>query len=569
MKSYLSLRHPLTAVMVFSLMVLVCLSMFGCPAFRAPGMENPQAGLKENPLWAEALPKKLRKALSVEELRRLSDVNGYAFGISNPLSGSQWQGSRVARDLEQGLGYASENSLPFALKVLGRQYSTYPAKVLGRATNETDVMPRSRNDLIGYGLIRYNRAVVLMQMAQTLDRRDQKRWQFLRRACYDLRRCIGAFERLGRLNEFGGEPYWGRDIMAWDGYSLEPGDSGFSIHQAYANLAIAYLRLGNEDGYPEVELRYMAREERKYTTGQTQLSAVVSLLIQSCLADDEPSNRKYRLTMALQNLEAAGRGMSSDGGALFNYSIGLILAELYRLEEGVEPQHALGFLELAARGNESNAVVAAKRELALLNLELKRDRRFLEALAPLTPAMLRGNQAIDQRQGMQLADMALYGHLRNADWEIVANHLAFRNDELAGQLASEETIETYQKLVTAVCDASMLGLKHRLRQQWETGDSEAVTGYLLGLKADPHLNGDHELGAAFRKRIWGELRFYPGIATSLWLANNPSLRWCFIVAPYLLLLILAGYVVWFYKSHRLQASQRLQSGYVQEIHNSQ
>jgi len=570
MKTSLSPRNPKIACVLVPLGLVLVFNLVGCPAFRPPGDVDAQAGLDRQPLTAPDLPRKLRKVLDRSQWRAMADSEGFVYGVSPPLPTAQWTGS-LAEDMTQAIAYAQKGSLPFALKHLERHHNAYPAKVTGSHNGQADDMPERRRALVGYGLVRYNRAVVLMGMAELLDPRDLKRGSLLQRACYDLRRAVGAFERLGNLDRYGGEPYWGRDVMAWDGFALEEADSGLPIHQVYANLAMAYLRLGDLDGYPEIERNYMAREARKYTLGQTKLSAAVSLLIQSCLDDEDLSLRKYRLTMALQNLEAAGRGMAHAGETRFNYTIGLVLAQLYRLDEGVVPEHAVGFLELAARsgnvGKRAGVAMAANRELALIYLELKRDDRFLAAIEDLSPAGLRGNhsQSLSAKK-LHFADVALYGHLRRGEWQVVRNHIAFREEELAGQLADEAVLAQHRALVNAVCEASMDGLRRHLRGTWNAGDGDRMTGYLLGLRDHDALHGDGPLAKAYRNQAWLPLSIFPGTQTSLYLAHRPALRVAFKTLPWLLLAGLAAYAWWFWKSHRQVAAHRLQSGYAEDIH---
>ena len=571
MKVPFSPRNPKIACVLIPLGLILIVNLIGCPAFRPPGEVDARAGLDRQPLTAPDLPKKLRKVLDRPQWRDMADSEGFIYGVSNLLPPARWATSTLAQDMNRAIGLAQQGSLPFALKHLERHHSAYPAKVTGTNGALADEMPERREALVGYGLVRYNRAVVLMGMAELLDPRDLKRGQLLQRACYDLRRAVGAFERLGKLDRYGGEPYWGRDVMAWDGFALEDVDSGLAIHQVYANLAMAYLRLGNQEGYPGIERNYMAREARKYTTGQTKLSGAVSLLIQSCLDDEALSLRKYRLTMALQNLEAASRGMANAGEVRYNYAIGLVLAQLYRLDEGVVPEQAVGFLELAARSGNSGrgdgVAMAASRELALIYLELKRDGRFLTVLEDLTPAGLRGNQSQTLSvKKLHFADVAIYGLLRRGEWQVARNHIAFREEELAGQLANDEVLNQHREMVIAVCEASMDGLRRHLRATWNAGDGDRMTGYLLGLRGHDALHDGGPLAKAYRNQVWLPLSLFPGTQTSLYLAHRPALRVAFKALPWLLIMGLGTYVCWLWNSHRKVAAHRLQSGYAEDIH---
>lgn len=565
-------RYPGTAIVLAGLTLIMIISMLGCPATEPPGPREPRAGLDQEPLHGSALPQSLRKIMDAEVWADMSDKHGFAFGFSRRLTAGHWQNMAAAEELNRGINYAEEGRLPLALKVLRIHYGYYPREINRDRTHSEDLMPERENYLIAYALTRYNRSVVLMKMAEILKDGDAKKLQFHRMALYDLRRSCGAFERLGRGSSSSGG-YWGRDVMAWDGVRLNREDSGLPIHHVYANLALAYLRCGSEPGYPQVQVRYMNREYQKYATGQTELSAVTSLLTQACIADGEPSFAKYRLTMALQNLEAAGRGMQSGGEARFHYTIGLILAHLYRMQEGVVPEQAAEFLEQAARGGQDDAgnqiAIAAKRELALMYLAIERDDLFLNVMGELLPNDLRttGVQRKNIGRDIHFSDVALYGHLRRGSWDLASEYIDFRRGELAGNLATKEQLERWETLCEAVISGSFHSLEDDLQHQWQAGEKPKVIGYLLGMNEEAALKPGTDLGKAYRQ-VYNRFLLFPRTSLAVLFDRNPHLKWIYWTLPWVLLGLLVFYLYWVWSNHRKWANARLQSGYVEDIHRA-
>ena len=555
---------------ILSFMVLVLVVwMWRDPVFRKPGEQELTEYLAEKPLTMEGLSKPLGEALDSDLIDRIRDHWGYTFPASQKIDIATSSLQRRASRLNLGVDQYEAGKLTSALASWRFAYRAYPSTCTGNNQNESDAIPTEIEDELAlYGLYRYNRAVSLLEMASSYRRGDAKIAANLCLALYDLRRATGAFETLATeytapAGEKGGrDPYWG-GLQAWEGGELLPEHSALPIHHVYANLAAAYLRIDESQSYPQVFKSYMRKEAGKYADSQSELSAAVSILTQSCLDDKNLGRTKYRLTMALQNLEAASRGMSRAGDARFNYMTGLILSHLHQVDATVPPDDAVKFLNLAARSLENpdwQAVFAAQKELALIYLELANDARLIEVLAAIKPGAVEdGLSGPDRSYALLFTDIAQYASLARGDLSMVAEHLASRLEGFRQRGVDEDSEQHHHAITEVMLRSFFKDLVKRFGKLSDQGREADVCRWIQDLEKGDLFAGDSVLEDAWAAHGYPAVKYRYSIG--LWLHHQPGrltfMRWL----PFLLVLVLAGYLYWCFRSHQRVARQMLRSGY--------
>lgn len=531
--------------------------------------------LERTPLPMPELVEELAGRLRPDLLPRIRDHWGYIYPPSGEVTMRDSRWSAQVRNLNAGIRQLRQGNLPRAFRYLATAHAEYRDKVLGGKDGLLDQLPRNENELLLYGLYRYNRAFGLLKMATSLREGDRKREILLKKAIYDLRRSVGAFETLGDPQpERTLVPYWGDDIKAWEGTGLESGHGGLPIHSVYANLSTAYLRIGGAAGYPKVETGYLRGEQKKYAMSDTKLNGVVSMLVEDQLEARERNRMKFRLTLALQNLEAAGRGMGRHNEARFNYMIGIILSHLQAIDDSVTHDDAIGFLQLAAQapigGDDEDAVHAAKKELALIYFELGNGAKTLDILGETDPDAVRDTiGGPDRAHGLLFTDIAQYGAYARGDLDRVLNHLAFRRNEFQTTRVPERVEQAQRDIHLILAKHYFTALRRRLAAWRYRGRVAEVAETLRRLDQSQPLGELPWLYQQYREYCERPLkgRVFSGSGTrlNLWLKDNPAWRKSIRLLPWLLLLALIGFPWWFYRSHARVAARLFRSGYREDI----
>ncbi len=567
---------PKIALILILFLALAMWFLWFHPSMRLVTEISGDSARADLPLAMPGLTAELADYSRAELLPKIRDNWGYIYPPTGEvnLRDTRWSGRE--RDLNSGIRELRLENLPRAFRYLNGAYNAYMDKVLGSNEGRLDALPESENELLLYGLYRYNRAHGLLKMATSLREGDSKREELLKKAIYDLRRSVGAFETLGDpRGRRAFAPYWGADIKAWEGTALEHDHGALPIHAVYANLSTAYLRIGDAPGYPYVETGYLRGEQKKYAMSNSKLNGVVSLLVEDQLKTRQRNLMKFRLTLALQNLEAAGRGMGRHNEARFNYMIGIILSHLQAVDDSVSYDDAIGFLQLAAQapigGDDEDAVHAAKKELALIYLELGNAAKAQTILLETDPDAVRDTiGGPDKAYGLLFTDIAQFGAYARGDLERVLNHLAFRRNEFQTTKTSDRVEQAHQDINQILAKHYFTALRKRLAAQRGQGRVAEVAETLRQLDENQRLAQIPWMAESYRQYcehpLKGRLLAGAGTRLNLWLKDNPGWRKSLRLLPWVLLAGFFAFPWWFYRSHARVAAKVFRSGYGDELH---
>lgn len=543
--------------------------LFGCfffpwllfsSAFQTGSTLTVEETIGSSPLLMNSALRDFQKYLATAEGQAVFDTWGLVYPPSEKVSVSAFdRRERVALELNDGIGYLRADRASLAVRSLRRYYASYMAGVRP-GNGEVDELPERELDRLLYGLVRYNRAVALLALAETNSRGHNRAYGMLREALYDLRRAVGAFEHMGAVKEDSFQ-YWGSGRQAWEGVRLADIHGDLPMHQVYTNLATAYLRIGGEDGYPWQTTSYLARERRKYAYGDdAQLAPIVHNLIDICLEQDNAVPlAMFRLVQALHNLEAARRGADNDrrGMAVFNYTIGLLLEHLARFpESGIARNDAIEFFRSAARLSKPDSVtlhLANKEQVLNLVMAGRHDEAALilgELDIGETELAIRGPM---REQGLLFIDFAQFRHFADGNWTLAISHFERRLVELENPAART----AHQRVVGLLGQAFFRDLAHRARQR----PAHQIGGLIASLQQDERLMRIEPLAAAYRDELRGAFLLNPSVQTNLWLRADPG-RVLWLRLSSLVLLGLFGlYLWWVYRSHQRLARQIILSRY--------
>ena len=562
------LRTPrgafIAAIVLFGLALFFALH----PMFATARSARLESLLAQQPLPLNGFGSAVKNSLDEDQLFRVRDHWGFTYAASPKIdqAGFNRNRRREVIGLNEALTYLQQGDLPTAQVKLDEAYTNYYHGV-DRDEIREDPLPNTQDELVLYGLYRYNRAFNYFQLTKNLRAEDARRLKLTRRALQDLRRTIGAFETLGSRDIFN-NPYWGSS-KAWQGVRLhKTGHGGFLIHHVYANLSTAYLRIGNSSGFPGVVKTYMQSEHEKYKDSGSELSSVVSSLTQSCTRGS-CTRAKYRLTMALQNLEAASRGMSNHSESKFNYMIGLILCHLYPYDSDLGFGNAITFLELAidtAKNPLAAPAQAARKELALIYLELDQDAELRTQLLELEPAPFRDlAQGPERNQNLLFTDMALYGYFARGELGRVFDHLQIRRSEFKTARIDKKVIEDHESLLQAEAEVFFASLEQRFKQLIDDGRVAEVGALLHQLDGDIKLTSDPILARAYTSHCRDLLATREQVKVSLQLVQKAWLNIIVTILPALLALLALALLARFYLSQRRMALGMLKSSYADDL----
>ncbi|MDJ0837933.1 MAG: hypothetical protein QNK37_15570 [Acidobacteriota bacterium] len=493
----------------------------------------------------------------------LRDSWGLMYGPSQFVEEEEFSSrTRVCQTLNKALTEMDADQLSIAKTRLLRFHNGYDSQFIPGG-NDNDLLPASETDRILYALFRYNRSVLLSDLAERNSRGPRREYGLLRRALFDLRRTVAATELLGQVRDNNGT-YWGEGVPAWEGGRLLPEHGDLATYHIYTNLAVVYLRLGKKEGYPGRTLGYLRREQLKYSYGDDDtLSPMITSLIGTCLkqGDDLPIGL-FRLTMALHNMEAAARGMNGSNGDedIFNYTIGILLAHLAEYEEsGITLSDAARFHNHARRMSNPNREVyhlAAKEELLAL---LGADR--LEEAGTLLEQIDLGelDAAIggpDRERNRVFLDLAQFQNLLHGRLDPVKTYLERRRLELKDRTV----INLHERAAYNLGRAYGAVLVSTLREHG-TGRI-AATLHLMEGQADMEHMIKLQHGIKDETRA---LKLDPRVTINLWMRKHPDWQRQIRLGGYLALLLFLAYLAWVYQSHRKVARRILHSEYGREL----
>ena len=539
-------------------LVLLAVAFFH-PAFRLTKPPSLQELLAQPADLDDALAL-IGDYLNSDSGRRIRDN----WGLQYPQSGKVLEDAFSSRrdpvaDLNLGIAYLENGRYTKARTALGRHHNRYIPEVK-KGPPDDNKLPKREQGRVLYGLYRYNRAVALTALAETNSGGSLRVAPLLRQALFDLRKTVYAFESLGAVRNNAGT-YWGAGAAAWEGHALRPEHGGLAIHRVYANLAVVYLRLGSESGYPYQLNDYLRREQNKYSWGDNaQLSPVVNRLIGLCTSSKNRVPLKmFRLTQALHNLEAASRGIEGLGEErdIFYYTIGVLLNHLADFDEaGIDPSQAGDFFKIAVQASspERPAYHLAQKELALI---LLKQERWQEAMALFGELDLGEVEAAIKGPGAPTArlfsDIGLVTHFSTGNLNRVYSHLERRQHEIR----DEDLMAVHRELLTVLATDYYRSLKGRLKK-YNAADR---AGFLAQMDGDPGFAKFPFMATAFEKACRDPLLRQPAVAINYELRKNPSTATMIWIVIWLLFLGLCLYGAWVYTSHRKLARQILQSGY--------
>ena len=472
--------------------------------------------LNAHPLEFDGLPMDLAKVADTYNLwNSLGDNWGGDFPIypdlaqtgaqdGNYISYRQYDENRLckaANALKQRDFYSAERYVLFS-------GACYPEEALGKQNSSN--MERcpwanqhSVDGLSVFGLTHYVRGHINMNSALPhSERGNVKEWQrFSARGLYDFRRSIAAFQVLGNHGCRNGGPlhFYGPGVPACAPEAeLGAKYGGFRPYAAYLNIAAAYLRCGDNSGYPYCTVDYLVSQDERDRIGHGEIGAVVRRFVETCtdqneFKGDNPEHvRLYRMTMALLNLELAERANPPDFQREHNYLTGLALKRLSTckaVDSNKTLSDAADFFEKSLQSRSvSFSEVMPQKELMLTYLQMENYDAAEKLLKLMVPVKI-----LEEAKGPNLlyaylcADMGLYSSFSHGLFENIASH----DEQFQQTNISDKTIVDAHREILRLYGAHFLNaLSRELHRMGDQGQiAEAALVYRnFSNEAERHLS---------------------------------------------------------------------------------
>ena len=557
------------------------------PLFRVTMPEDFLSSIKQNPLdLTSTLPLVGELEIDGEKMyKRLENSWGVVYPHSGRVTVDYPQFARQIESLNDAIGemsaQGSDQKYYRALRMLG-DYRYYPRKVDGIRKPYSDVNPATKEETLIYALTRYNRAVALLHISdyQSKEGNETTSADYLRKALFDMRRAVGNFERLGARGLPNGDfGYWGDQAAAWDNVRLKPEDGDLPIKYAYANIGTIYLRIHDLDlkvpelnygpdgykEYPEIDLPYLESMLDRYRYGASEIGSSVAICLRRCLqkGKDNLEPSFYRLTHALQNLEAASRGMMEENNPRYYYLVASVLKRIARQydpsseERGRFFDQALGLFKSAEQSAQNDAFkVKILVEKLLMYMEKQRWEHVAEELQKVEDPRMFENCLFgkNEKYWPLLYAMALYSDISKANMDTV---LA-RVEELSSSTYDlDEKIHEYKRTILHWYYSAFISqLKERIADLERAGKYSTVGAFFSKLRQSGWLEKmKNRSGYKYQLPVTERVQW------NLKIRKDKNLADFFKYLPYGLAAFWGLYFLFFYFSHRKYAKQYIRTSY--------